>query len=447
MPGINDLIATLGSRLGGTLNGASPFSGSRLNGLTPFGGGALSGASPFRSGLTTTGSPFAGRGFNVPNPFAGMGFNVQSPFQGSGFNVPTPFNGNGLLGLNVFNPYAPKAPNAQSGAAAAGNATGGPSTGLDPGVAKWAAQTQSTFADLGADMPDIMLAIMTNESHGNPDVQNQQGYPAYGLFQLWNQPGLNANQQFAAAHTLAQQKLTSLAQSYAAHGVNPDARTRARDFALAWGGQFDYDTAQPSTTNKDVGSGQTAAQLAQVFLNNYDNIKNGRTQATNSGKGTVPGWQNSITPGVQGAIMQEFGDTDYSASHQSTYTYGSSYGVTGHPGVDWAVPYGTRVSTPVGGTVSIVGNDHGTGYFYTNTEGPDNPDSSGEFAITLDNGDIVILGHMSLINARVGQRLNAGDLIGLSGGSDGSHVHVEYRKKDPSMPSGYRIVDPRTMLK
>jgi hypothetical protein len=38
-----------------------------------------------------------------------------------------------------------------------------------------------------------MLAIIQHESSGNPDIQNQAGYPAYGLFQLWEQPGLSAD--------------------------------------------------------------------------------------------------------------------------------------------------------------------------------------------------------------------------------------------------------------
>jgi murein DD-endopeptidase MepM/ murein hydrolase activator NlpD len=49
---------------------------------------------------------------------------------------------------------------------------------------------------------------------------------------------------------------------------------------------------------------------------------------------------------------------------------------------------------------------------------------------------------MSNITARVGQRVNAGQLIGQSGGSDGAHVHVEYRQRQAD--GSYRIIDPRT---
>jgi murein DD-endopeptidase MepM/ murein hydrolase activator NlpD len=142
--------------------------------------------------------------------------------------------------------------------------------------------------------------------------------------------------------------------------------------------------------------------------------------------------------------MQEFGPTDYAQAHQGTYHYATAYGMGegNHPGVDWAVPMGTGVATPLGGTVSVVGNDHGTGYYYTSPMGNSGADTSGEFAVTLDNGDQLILGHMSNITARVGQRVNAGQLIGQSGGSDGAHVHVEYRQRQAD--GSYRIIDPRT---
>lgn len=158
------------------------------------------------------------------------------------------------------------------------------------------------------------------------------------------------------------------------------------------------------------------------------------------------GGLEGITPGTQGSIMQEFGPTPYAQEHSGTYEYGGAYGLGPgqHPGVDWAVPIGTQVATAAGGTVYVVGNDHGTGYYYRNTMTQTDPDHSGEFAVMLDNGDILILGHLASINVNVGQRVNAGQIIGLSGGSDGAHVHVEYRRRNPD--GSYTIVDPRTVL-
>lgn len=447
---LEDILGHLGGRLGGLAT--SPFHGDfRLQAFSPFTPGGTAG-SPFKGGGLRADSPFAGKTLAADSPFRGSFGTQGSPFRGATFGAQGSIFNNPLGGLNIPNPYAPVPSDPATRAAGATGASGTASTGLAPGVAQWADKTRATFGDMGADMPDIMLAIMTNESGGKVDAYNPAAPGgAWGLFQLVGQvSSFDVDGQFAAAKKLAQDKLSGIARSYAAHGLNPDARTRARDFALAWAGHFDYDTGLPNSQSRDIGSGQTAAQLSEIFLRNYDNIKAGRSQGTtNSGLGGGSGWSNSITPGTPGQIMQEFGPTDYSAAHPDTYAYGNAYGLTGsqHPGVDWAVGMNTRTTTPVTGTVFIVGNDHGTGYFYKNTMSASNPDTSGEFAIRLDNGDILILGHMSNITVRVGQRLNAGDFIGYSGGSDGAHIHVEYRKVDRTTGSGYRIVDPRQYIR
>lgn len=193
----------------------------------------------------------------------------------------------------------------------------------------------------------------------------------------------------------------------------------------------------------DVSDGNmTPAQYAALFQQYFQGIK-AAPRPTAGGGGSLGG----ITPGAAGSIMQEFGPTDYAAAHPDTYAYGNAYGLPGsqHPGVDWAVPLGTQVATPLGGTVYVVGNDHGSGYYYTNTMSQSDPDHSGEFAVMLDNGDVLILGHLSGINVQVGQKVTAGQLIGLSGGSDGAHVHVEYRQRQGD--GSYRIIDPRTVLR
>jgi murein DD-endopeptidase MepM/ murein hydrolase activator NlpD len=381
------------------------------------------------------------------SPFAqGAPGGYVSPFmQGAPGGFTGPFD------LGWRGPMTPAVPSTSSGKNGTSQSTTNtgtqnlsytPGTGMTPGVAKWAAQTHQVFGDIQGLDPDTMLAIMTNESGGDPNAYNSAG-DAWGLFQNVGLHSTDPNAQFAAAHQLAQEKMASINQAYAANGLNPDARTRARDFALAWAGHFDYSTGQPNPNSRDVGSGQTAEQLSGIFLGNYDRIKQGQQQATTAPQQAGAGLAN-ITPGVGGQIMQEFGPTDYAQAHQSTYHYGTAYGLGegNHPGVDWAVPMGTRVATPLGGTVSVVGNDHGSGYYYTSPMGNSGADTSGEFQVTLDNGDQLILGHMSNITAQVGQRVSAGQLIGQSGGSDGAHVHVEYRQRQAD--GSYRIIDPRT---
>jgi murein DD-endopeptidase MepM/ murein hydrolase activator NlpD len=137
-------------------------------------------------------------------------------------------------------------------------------------------------------------------------------------------------------------------------------------------------------------------------------------------------------------ITQDMGLTDF-ARGNALYDYARAYhGFEGHPGLDIGTPYGTSLYTPVGGTVVFGG---GSGYYANNgNAGP----GVGEFRIRLDNGDELILGHMSQISVRPGQRLQAGAYIGQSGSENGAHVHVEYRQADGQ--GGFYIADPREVL-
>jgi murein DD-endopeptidase MepM/ murein hydrolase activator NlpD len=189
-----------------------------------------------------------------------------------------------------------------------------------------------------------------------------------------------------------------------------------------------------------VGSGQTAQQLADIFLSNYDKIKAGRQAQSGASIPAGPALQTIFGGQQPPSIMQEFGQTDYSQANASVYTYGTSYGLPpgSHPGVDYGMARGTSLYVPVDGVVVYGG---GTGY-YTDNNG-DGP-GHGELLIQLANGDQIIMGHMSQINLQPGQHVTAGMLAGLSGGSDGDHLHLEVRQVDHSLPSGYRIVDPRS---
>lgn len=94
------------------------------------------------------------------------------------------------------------------------------------------------------------------------------------------------------------------------------------------------------------------------------------------------------------------------------------YPVSGreHDALDFAVPMGTRVGSPVTGKVVVAGWDSG-GF-------------GNSVRIQADNGAYWILGHLSGLNVRRGQRINAGQLIGLSGSSGrstGPHLHLEAR--------------------
>ena len=88
----------------------------------------------------------------------------------------------------------------------------------------------------------------------------------------------------------------------------------------------------------------------------------------------------------------------------------------GHSGMDLAVPTGTSVRAALPGTVTVSAYNRG-GYGYY---------------VMIDHGDglATLYGHCSQLLARVGQRVEAGDGIALSGStgrSTGPHLHFEVR--------------------
>lgn len=88
----------------------------------------------------------------------------------------------------------------------------------------------------------------------------------------------------------------------------------------------------------------------------------------------------------------------------------------GHTGMDLAVPTGTAVRAALPGTVTVSQyNSGGYGYYVMIDHG---------------NGLSTLYGHNSKLLVRVGQTVEAGDMIALSGStgrSTGPHVHFEVR--------------------
>ena len=136
-------------------------------------------------------------------------------------------------------------------------------------------------------------------------------------------------------------------------------------------------------------------------------------------------------------------------SNNGLYGYGTQYGLNGtqHTGVDVPMARGSSYRAPMGGTVMCAGTGVGPG-----TDGggcaafTDQGGGAGRVEVLLDNGVVLIFGHSSASALQPGQRFNAGDVLGFSGGYNSDHVHLEARVRDASMPSGWRIVDPRTVI-
>ena len=88
----------------------------------------------------------------------------------------------------------------------------------------------------------------------------------------------------------------------------------------------------------------------------------------------------------------------------------------GHGGMDLAVPTGTPIRAALGGTV-VVSKYNAGGYGYY-------------VMIDHGNGLATLYGHCSKLLAKVGQTVEAGDIIALSGStgrSTGPHLHFEAR--------------------
>lgn len=119
---------------------------------------------------------------------------------------------------------------------------------------------------------------------------------------------------------------------------------------------------------------------------------------------------NLLTP-VVGKITGVFGEQR--ATHK-------------HAGIDYAVPIGTSVAAASSGVVAYAGNMSGYG-----------------LTVDIDHGggNSTRYAHLSSIPVRIGQKVTAGQTIGLSGNtgnSTGPHLHFELRDNGKAVdPSPY----------
>jgi len=105
-------------------------------------------------------------------------------------------------------------------------------------------------------------------------------------------------------------------------------------------------------------------------------------------------------------------------------------GSTNHAGIDIGVPTGTPVQAAKGGEVVFAGDGGGYGNL-----------------VVVDHGDgtFTKYAHLSKINVKEGQTVEAGDVVGAvgsTGNSTGPHLHFEVRKGSPDG----QILDPVAFL-
>ena len=298
-------------------------------------------------------------------------------------------------------------------------------------------------AELGVDVPDwVVKAIMRIESNGVMLSANADD--AVGLMQLtpgsWGSYDRNRLSTDAAYNVYA--GIKDLAYRY----LDSPGKTWDQAAVGFFSGHY-----IPTGAGDDFNSDYNYLKMFQDFGNQLQASGGASYGGTPAGGGSF-----SAVWGGKGdfGVSQEFGMTDFARVNPSIYNYSRDYspggGVLGHTGVDVSMNVGTALYTPVAGTVVCQGSAGGPG---DGSSGCGNFESGvcngpcGRFELRLDNGDMLVLGHMSNISVTPGARLAAGAFVGYSGTENGGHVHVEYRRLTPGATmSGYTIVDPRSVL-
>jgi len=112
------------------------------------------------------------------------------------------------------------------------------------------------------------------------------------------------------------------------------------------------------------------------------------------------------------------------------------FGLSGHNGIDFAIPTGNRIVTPHGGIVKEA-------YFDENGYGN---------YVKIENAtEGSVLGHLLSISVKIGQALIEGDTIGISdntGWSTGAHLHWGYYKFPRDRSNGYNgFIDQYPIIK
>lgn len=149
-------------------------------------------------------------------------------------------------------------------------------------------------------------------------------------------------------------------------------------------------------------------------------------------------------------VSQEFG-VNLPGIPDSWYDYAADYGLKAgdHAGLDIAMTKGTEIRAAQGGVVIQTGESP---YFRPYP-----------VWVREDDGDVAIYGHLSKSVVKLGDKVKAGDLLGLSGeqtvpgnpaqtDDSGEHLHFELRVPNAgAQPDGlgflgYHVVDPTDEL-
>jgi murein DD-endopeptidase MepM/ murein hydrolase activator NlpD len=412
---------------------------------SPTGGGfsALEGAPEYRYGGLGQGSEYNYAGLAANDPNLNFGGAWQTSVNGM-LEAANP----GMLGNGTTQAAFDAAVKAAEGQGA-GGAVGSPkgvidpvSSGLQLGNAKglnwdsvnqWDAQIAAAAEQWGID-PALIKAAIAMESGGvaNPDQRNAPN--STGLLQIekrWHadaaaEMGYNLDTpegQIGYFAALMAGEVPGMEirgntplERYINNYQGPEAGQTDPNYTKAY--EHDVltlmemiDEAQVIAPGNEGGGGPSSGQMGHV----------------------ADMWGGADVPMTQGLGSHE-GEVYNNDPH--IYDYAAEFGFEGHPGVDYGLPIGTELRSPLSGTVVNVG-----GPYFTDGAG-----GVGEIRVRAENGDIIIFGHMSTAGVRPGDKINVGDLIGATGQSDSrkesAHLHLEVRVLQPD--GSYRIADPNT---
>lgn len=151
--------------------------------------------------------------------------------------------------------------------------------------------------------------------------------------------------------------------------------------------------------------------VISIFMAIITSIFGGLFGGGASGEGTWNGWE----------ITSPFGERVHPITGETKR----------HDGVDLAVDENTPLPSYMDGTVTETGYDEG-GYGYY-------------IVIRDKDGNETLYGHLNSIGVSKGQEVKRGEIIGLTGntgGSTGSHLHLEYRDANGNLHDPTQVLKP-----
>lgn len=358
-----------------------------------------------------------------------LAFGEQDPLTGS-FGMPTKLKGADIGTYGGGSNVAPMPGRTGSTMGGAGNVGGDWA-----GVERWSDAINRAAARYGVPA-NLIKAIMKLESNGDPNAVGAPG--VWGPMQVhsgvW---GYGPWSNDPVANIMKGAEI--LAHNYQLGNPNNPAEK-----SWEWATRRYLGLGAPDMYGTDHH------KYWQVVSNNWNALNN---MGGNAGLGFGGGF-GTPSQAIQAMFGGNAGVPDWGEfgveSSNGMYGYGRQYGLNGtqHTGVDIPLPVGSQFFAPMGGIVRCsgtgVGQDAGGGT--CGSFGDVFGRGAGRLEIELDNGVVLIFGHTSQAMVRPGQRIEAGALLGLSGGMVSPHIHLEARVRDRSTPSGWRIVDPRQVL-